>query len=263
MNLTNISIEVPSNIFTLALFACNLFISGNFHDLHLIFDTNTSDVHRFIGESGSICTIPLIVFELAEISSLHALSLELPERNDHILQIIFIDRNSNELNEQLELLDKFPVYYRSFILSPDENIENHLSNLFGRSPLGITILFRNQLNNGIHVYQLPSMSFKLVHIQQKKSENQNENVFDIVYGGMPFVVLRETSYTRYIYQNASELNIAYNFISNYYMRQLDIAFRFIIFRDKSNSLEFHIDSPEKSIYKEIFSETLVMDSATM
>lgn len=190
MTVSNLLVPNIFNSFNLALFVCHLFIDGNFKTGYIVHDSNRFDF-GFISEIESVCavSIPWLTVDITE----PATPIEhQSERNDYILQLIFLD--PKHLPKQINDSKKHFTYYRIFVFSSTDETEmkniisviQKLGSVLDSSTLALYCTPNNIVNwigiNSDETMRNLNENGKAVFVKNQNANYKSEHLFDRTFG---------------------------------------------------------------------------------
>lgn len=214
------NISNASNLHNLLLFICHLFIDGHFKITHILHDRSVFD-GRLISEIDSICPRQML-WLTTSITQPSSLPWPPNQRNDHTLQLIFIDLQHLAKNRnKLAKLNEYSTFYKIFVFPSigemqANEVKEHISaviKLNGISKLGPLVLHYCLNKDSMYIHSIPES-----HQSDLKASEEHQHDQELIY--------EITQDTDFLNKNADENLFDRTF--GVYERRWSIAIRMVV-----------------------------------
>lgn len=276
----------PTSFVNLSLFICKIFVGGNFRVAHILYHPDALD-DRLVSELHATCSaeIPMIFvnYSATEIGRCTNVGLcEHPksERNDHILQLIFLTQK--QILHSFYRVKPLLTFQRFFIYStnkgPDFDQKVYDKLISVTVPLSKSMLLaHNHLRDTFRLYALvPSLSDNIKAMDVKNTkEIPQKDLFNNVFGDLQFKPRLSVTYFENIVcytHHQKEFSKREQVFANFYYEQMQMSFidvasvkcksqasglnhKFIQHIQKPSYSEFHDDQRmlgDEKMYEQIF-----------
>lgn len=269
---TTFTTSMPLNLKSMALFVCNLYISGQFGTVQFIFDSTMLN-NQLIIDLNFNCPVFIPILTARSTGAQFPLSSQ-SKRTDQILQIILLDRyetpfGPKNITDRLKDYIAFYQIYVAPVAGVREDLIRNLEKNYVKDDFSNALLLVHNSSSGTNeMYSRENLNEPI----NLTNQNSMENIFAETFGK-----LESFSILGVLYSHGSTCHNEYEsrryvfaiyqrFLTNYYAARLNISFlegASTICEGGTQSIYVRNHPQSEYMYKELFFEMELLDNKTM